>query len=139
MRLIFGIILSIFSFSLHAQVNLSYYLPDNTALNPAITSPKEFLGFQIGEWHISNDQQTYYMKQLADESDRIIYEVRGHSHENRPMVNMIISHPDNLARLDEIKENHRQLSEIDGPKPDITDDQPIVEIGRASCRETDKR
>lgn len=126
MRLFFGILLTVFTFSIQAQVNLSYYLPDTTALNPAITSPKEFLGFQIGEWHISHDQQTYYMKQLADESDRIIYEVRGRSHENRPMVNMIISHPDNLARLDEIKENHRQLSEIDGPKPEISDDQPIV-------------
>lgn len=126
MRHFLWTLFGIFSFSLQAQVNLSYYLPDTTQLNPAITSPRSFLGFQIGDWHISHDQQTYYMKQLAQESDRVLFDVRGHSHENRPMVHLIISHPDNLARLDEIRSRHLQLSDIDAPAPEITDDQPIV-------------
>lgn len=112
--------------ALQGQIDLSYYLPETESLNPAVTSPEDFLGFQIGDWHVSHDQQTFYMKQLAAESDRVRYEVRGYSHENRPMVHMIISDPENLERLEEIKSVHRRLSDIGEAAPENTDEMPVV-------------
>jgi len=50
---------------------LTYYLPDLN-YDPAITTPEEFLGWQVGDWHVSHDLQQGYMRLLAGESDRII-------------------------------------------------------------------
>src|SRR5690606_41102300 len=84
------------AYNVQGQINLAYYLPDTDNLNPEITTPEEFLGFQVGEWHVTHTQQMYYMKQLAQDSDRIQYHTMGKSHEDRPLVNPYISHPDNM-------------------------------------------
>lgn len=84
---------------------LTYYLPD-LDYNSDITTPKEFLGWQVGDWHISHDLQQAYMRLLASQSDRIILEEIGRSYEDRPLLNLIITSPENHARLDELQELH---------------------------------
>lgn len=114
------------SFGAYAQVDLSYYLPDTDHLNPNITSPEEFLGFQIGEWHISHSQQVYYLKQLAQESDRIQFHTMGKSHEDRPMVHLYISDPANLAKLETIRQEHLQWSDPGSRAEDVNSDRPLI-------------
>ena len=40
--------------------DLTYYLPD-IEYNTDIPTPEEFLGYQVGEWHVTHDQLFYYM------------------------------------------------------------------------------
>ena len=92
---------------------LTYYLPD-LDYDPAIPTPEAFLGWQIGDWHISHDLQQAYMRALAAASDRIKLEVIGHTYEQRPLLNLIYTTPENHARLEELRERHVNWSRPDG-------------------------
>lgn len=94
------------SFALSAQkVDLSYYLP-NERYNTEIPTPKEIIGHEIGEWHITHDKLVEYMKALAASSDRISIENRGTTYEGRPLLLLTITSPGNHKRLEEIRQNH---------------------------------
>ncbi|MEL7222430.1 MAG: hypothetical protein AAGJ93_14000, partial [Bacteroidota bacterium] len=55
----------------HAQKQaLNYYLPD-ISYDASIPTPEEFLGWQIGEWHITHDLQLAYLRTLAAASPRL--------------------------------------------------------------------
>ncbi|HMT00212.1 MAG TPA: zinc carboxypeptidase, partial [Saprospiraceae bacterium] len=88
---------------------LSYYLPD-ISYNAKITSPEDFFGHQVGEWHISHDRLVEYMKLLADQSDRVDFVVYGRTHENRPLVNLHISSPQNLSKKNLIQQQSVELT-----------------------------
>ncbi len=89
------------------QVNsLDYYLPDNVKYDPSIPTPQSFLGYEIGDWHIGHDQLVYYMKALAEKSDRIEFTEYARSHENRPLIYLTISSTKNIKRVDELRANH---------------------------------
>ncbi|MCH8487293.1 MAG: zinc carboxypeptidase [Candidatus Cyclonatronum sp.] len=90
---------------------LSFFLPDDVSYNPAIPTPKEVLGFNIGEWHLRHDLMVRYMEALAQASDRITLEFYGRSHELRPLLLLTITHPENHGRIDAIREQHVQLSD----------------------------
>jgi hypothetical protein len=89
---------------------LNYYLPA-ISYNPAIPTPAAFLGYEVGEWHVSHDQLLAYMRELDRLSDRITLREYGRSHENRPLINLTITHPDNFPRLEEIKKQRAQLAD----------------------------
>lgn len=121
-----ALLLLIVSGTAKGQEDLSYFLPDTQSLNPDITTPEEFLGFQVGEWHVSHTQQVYYMKKLAEESDRIQYHSMGRTHEDRPLVHLFISHPDNLNKLEEIRQQHLSWSDPSSNKMTDDTDRPLV-------------
>lgn len=110
-------------FSLHiafAQISLDYYLPDGINYNQDIPTPEELLGYQVGKWHVSHDQLVFYMKAMAAASDRIVLEEIGRTYENRPLIQLIITHPDNHQRLEEIRKAHVELSD-----PSVSEDKDI--------------
>lgn len=92
------------------QKDLSYYLPQNITYNKDIPTPESFLGFQIGEWHLTHDQLVFYMKALAAASDRITVEEYARSYEDKPLILLTITSPKNHKRLDKIKTEHAKLS-----------------------------
>ena len=102
-----------------AQVNLKYYLPADISYNPSITTPKQFTGHEVGEWHLTHDKLVYYMLELAKISDRAIWEEYGRSHENRPLGQLIISSPENIINIEQLRQQHLQL--CDPSKSDNTD------------------
>lgn len=93
---------------LRAQVADSYF-QQSTQYNPNIATPRQFLGHQIGEWHITHDQLVAYMKYLSEASDRITLREIGRTHENRPLLLLTITSPDNHQNLENIKQAHAQL------------------------------
>lgn len=99
---------SIFSFS--QETSLEYYLPEGINYNPEIPEPGEFLGHEIGEWHLSHDKLIYYLYHLDQHSDRISIEQYGTSHEGRPLLLLKATSPENQQRLDELKAAHLELS-----------------------------
>ena len=100
--------------------------------DPAVPTPAEYLGWEVGERHVDPGQLTGYLRQLADSSDRVRFEVQGQSHEGRPLPLLVISTPENLARLEEIRERHRALSQAPfeaGADADVGDQPVVVWLG----------
>ncbi len=98
------------SFAL-AQVPDSYYLPQKVIYNQKVPSPKEFLGFQIGEQHVSHDQIVAYMKELARTSDRITLQEYARTTENRPCLLLTITSIENQKNIEQIRKEHLKLSD----------------------------
>ncbi len=100
------------SFSLFGQKQpLSYYLPETVSYDKNIPTPEQFLGYQVGEQHVSHDQLASYMRELARLSDRVTLEVVGRSYEYRPMMILTITSPQNHRNLDKIKAEHVKLTD----------------------------
>ncbi|WMN11976.1 M14 family metallopeptidase [Marivirga salinae] len=94
-----------------AQKDLSYFLPDSLEYDSSIPTPESVIGHQVGEWHVTHDKLVYYMEALADASDRITIIETGKTYEDRPQLLLTITHPDNHADIDKIKEEHKQLTD----------------------------
>ena len=100
------------SFSLWGQKQpLSYYLPESVSYDKNIPTPEQYLGYQVGEQHVSHDQLAAYMRELDRLSDRITLEVVGRSYEYRPMMILTITSPENHRNLDKIKAEHVKLTD----------------------------
>lgn len=101
--------------ALPTEVDLAYYLdalPGGDAVHdPAVPTPAEHLGFEVGAWHVRPAQLVAYMERLAEASGRVRIEETGRTHEQKPQVLVTITSEKNQARLDEILERHRRWSE----------------------------
>jgi hypothetical protein len=104
---------------------LTYYLPDIN-YDKKIPTPEDFLGYQIGEWHISHDQQLAYMRQLAELSPRIVLTEYARTYENRPLIYLTITSEKNHRELEEIKATHNQLADPTTSNEVDISKQPIV-------------
>lgn len=112
-----------------AQPDLDYYLPDGSYME-GIPAPVEVLGHQVGEWHMSHDQLNWYMMELAEASDRIVYREYARSYEDRPLFHLIITSPENQSRLEEIRNEHQILSDPEqSPSLDINTMPVVVRLG----------
>ncbi len=78
--------------------------------NPAISTPEKVLGFEIGDWHISHDKLLFYLHTLAQQSNRISIDTIGFTHEQRPLIQLIITNPTNQSNLEEIRKKHVELT-----------------------------
>jgi len=114
------------SLLMNAQAGLSYYLPDNVALNPSIPEPASYIGHEVGEWHITHDKLAGYMKLLAAASEKAQWEKYGNSWEGRELGQLIISSPDNMKQLEQIRLEHLKLSDPSVSKSVKTDNMPVI-------------
>lgn len=114
--------------SLSAQkIDLSYYIPKDEVYNKNIPTPKEVLGHEVGEWHVTHDKLVEYMKALATVSDRIALENRGTTYEGRPLLLLTISAPENHRNLEKIRKRH--LLATDDSSIDRSNDPIVVYQG----------
>ena len=109
------------------QLDLSYYIPSNQNYNEKIPTPKDIIGHEVGEWHITHDKLAEYMKALAKASDRISIEDRGKTFEGRPLLLLTITSPNNYTRLDEIRQKH--IDATNDSSIDVSNDPIIVYQG----------
>ena len=87
-----------------ATLDLSYYLPQNITYNKDIPTPKQVIGHEIGEWHVTHDKLMFYMQTLAEKSERITLENRGQTFEGRPILLLTITSPKNHQNIEKIRE-----------------------------------
>ena len=104
------IIVLLFSISLNSQTHLGYYFDNSEKFDQTIPKPSEVIGHEVGEWHVTHDKLVQYMYAIANSSDRVIIEETGRTYENRPLLILKVSSPDNLKNLEKIKENHISLT-----------------------------
>ncbi len=110
----------------YAQVDLNYYLPPDINYDDNIPKPKDIIGHEVGEWHVSHDKLLYYMKAVASASNRVIIQEMGLSHEDRSQVLLIITSPSNHSRLEEIRLEHKKLTNPSQSPYINLDNMPVV-------------
>ena len=112
------------------------FRPGSTALlraaqaDPVLPAPESFFGFTDGERHLRHDQILAYLGQLADLSGRITLERYGRTYEQRSLALVIITHPENHARLEALRTQHLLLADPErSAAADLTDLPAVVWLG----------
>jgi hypothetical protein len=123
---ILPILMIMSSLSVSAQTGIDYFLPDNVSYSKSIPAPASYLGYEVGEWHVTHDKLVGYMKLLADVSDRAVWEEYGKSWEDRPLGNLIITSEENMKRLEEIRLEHLKLSDPASSAGLNTAEMPVI-------------
>lgn len=106
-----------------------YFYKGFHPFNENVPSPSEFLGYDIGDHHTRHDLIVAYLTKLAEVSDRASVYEYGKTHEGRKLVILTVTSPENMGRLDQIKQDH--LAFVDPSKSPTNYDQvPIfVNLG----------
>lgn len=112
-------------FTFAQKQTLTYFLPD-LEYNKTIPSPEEFLGWQLGEWHISHDLQQSYMRLLARLSPRMTLTEYARTHEQRPLLYLTVTSVDNHKNIDNIQAQHLALNDPDRSADMNVADMPLV-------------
>src|ERR1700692_2519591 len=96
-------------------------LAASVCLAQKITTPKEFLGLNIGDDYMmaSYTQLDKYWHKIASECDRCKLVDIGPTEEGRRQYMMIISSPENMKKLDHYKDISARLAHAEG----LTDEQ----------------
>lgn len=97
------------------NTSFDYYFNQDIQFMPDVVTPNDILGNPVGEWHVRPDQSVAFFTALAQSSERVNVTEIGRTHENRPLITAYISSPENLARLDEIKQQRENLTDYKGP------------------------
>ena len=106
------------------KYDLGYYFSEFEIPNSSIPTPKEIIGHEVGEWHVTHDKLVQYMYALADASNRITIEDRGKTFEGRPILLLTITSEDNHNNINEILTNHKKITEYN--ENISTEKQPII-------------
>lgn len=119
-------VLFIIPVSALCQVELDYYLPSSVEFNPEIPTPEEVIGHQVGEWHVTHDKLVSYMYAVAEASDRVTIEEYARTYEDRPLLILTITSPENHSQIDQIKQNQLALTDADQSGDVDIENQPVV-------------
>ena len=106
------------------KYDLDYYFSEFETPNSDIPTPKDILGYEVGEWHVTHDKLVQYMYVLAEASDRVTIEDRGETFEGRPILLLTITSEENHKNIDEINVNHKKIT--DHNENILIEEQPIV-------------
>ena len=100
-----------------AQEGLDYFLPGDVTYDLDIPTPEQFFKQQLGEWHLTHEQVLNYMNEIANISGRAIIYEYARSYENKPLVHLVFTSPENHENLDELKTLHSKYSNPDEDIP----------------------
>jgi len=118
------IIIALFLSGLSVQAQtLEYYLPQGISYNKDIPTPKEVIGHEVGEWHVTHDKLSEYVRTLAEKSPRFKLENRGSTFEGRPILLVTVTSESNHNNIQAIQED--RIKVVNGEKPP-TADMPVV-------------
>ena len=86
-----------------------------------ITTPEEFFGFQLGadgelaRW----DRIVEYFEYLDEQSDRVRVQDLGPSTEGYPYLLVIVTSPENMGRLERLRQVNLRIQDPDTPEPEV--------------------
>jgi hypothetical protein len=90
-----------------------------------ITSPESFLGYQIGTHFTRHHQVMDYYKLVASQQpNRVKLTNYGTTNEGRPLMLAFIGSPENLQRLESIRQNNLAL--VSGKQNAKSADMPVI-------------
>ena len=77
----------------------------------SIPKPEAVIGHQVGEYFTHYSELISYYRRLAEVSPKLKMVEYGRSYERRKLYLLVISSPENLAKLDQIKKDTARLSD----------------------------
>jgi hypothetical protein len=89
-----------------------------------VKSPKEYLGYEIGDQFTYAHQAESYFKEMAEKSPLVSMEYYGLSYEGRPLYVIYISSSANINKLNEIKQSNIVKTGLQEGKS--IENQPVV-------------
>ena len=98
----------------------------NGKFNPNIPTPKDVLGFELGEFYLEWHAILNYVNTVAKVSDRVKVRTVEYTYEKRPIIEVAISSPKNIERLDAIREEHLKLSDASVSKSLDVSKMPVI-------------
>lgn len=88
----------------------AYYLPGGTTYDPRVPTPEQFFDFNVGAWHLRNDQIDAYLRAVAAAApERIKLQIIGRTHEFKPLLAAFITAPENHQKLEQLRTEHLAL------------------------------
>lgn len=89
-------------------------------------TPQEFLGYQIGTEYTRHANVVDYFRHVAENSDLVQYHTYGKTYEGRPLTYAVISSPENLANLEQIRKNHLANAGMNVDNPASEPEKAVV-------------
>ena len=86
-----------------------------------VPSPQQFLGYPLGSHFTPHDKIVDYFGEVAKAApDRMLLKEYGRTYEGRPLLLAVVGSPENLQRLEAIRQNNLRLAGVlkDGTAPD---------------------
>jgi hypothetical protein len=109
------------------SVLFSLLLLGATAFGQLLPTPSDYLPHNLGENFTPHHMLVDYYTQVAEESPRVELVQYGTTNEDRPLLLAFVSTPENIARLDAIRENNlRNAGLLPGETDPALDDFAIV-------------
>jgi len=102
----------------------NYFYSQYAPFKSNITSPENFLGYEIGDYHTRHDQIVSYFKELDSQSDEATLITYGKTYEGRPLVMLVISSAKNLQNLKSIQAEHTKA--VAENKLESTSNLPLI-------------
>lgn len=81
------------------------------AYNPKIPTPESVIGHEVGSYLTDHHQMVDYIHRLQEAGDRVLVIRFGRSVQRRDMYLLVISSPENLSRVEEIRESIARLTD----------------------------
>lgn len=107
--------------------DLNYFLPKgNYTYNPAIPTPEQVLGFQIGQQHADWGNVVTYMNALAAASPRVTVNETDRTYQHRPFIEVVLTSASNQKNIESIKAKHLELTEPSVSSSLSVDNMPVV-------------
>lgn len=91
-----------------------------------LQSPNQFLRHRVGEMYTPHHRVVDYFEHVAANSAHVKLVNYGYTEEDRPLLLAVISSPENLAKIDAIRENNLRRAGLLAGKPDPALDRAIV-------------
>ena len=87
-------------------------------VNAQLQSPSHFLGYEIGTQFSRHADVVDYFEHVAENSDMVLYETYGKTNERRPLTYAIVSSPQNIANIDEIRRDNLKNAGLENGSAD---------------------
>ncbi|MFG3448737.1 M14 family zinc carboxypeptidase [Stenotrophomonas sp. NPDC047960] len=107
----------------------AYFFPQGGDFDPAIPTPQQFLGYEIGSRYTRHDQLVAYFNELARHSDKIKVEQIGTSYEGRPLLIATVTSAQNQQQLETLRRQHVTLADPAQPLSAAGNSPVVVWLG----------
>src|SRR5580658_9443453 len=82
-----------------------------TVRGQELPSPQQFLGYALGSHFTPHDKIVAYFREVAKAAQgRMLLKEYGRTYEGRPLLLAVVGSPENLQRLEAIRQNNLRLA-----------------------------
>jgi hypothetical protein len=78
-----------------------------------LQTPSEFLGYELGDYFTRHHQVVDYFNYVDGKIDNVVIQKYGETNERRPLMVAILSSPENMANIDEIRLNNLKRTQFE--------------------------